>query len=135
VGGDEGHVDVTALADGLAVVDRLEHGQFAGPLLHQPGQPVQVLPPVASREVGPGAVVGGAGGGDGAVDVLGTGGHDLGQDLLGGRVDGLERRAVDRVDQLTVDEQTVAGGDVDDRPGLGCGCVVEHAGTHQSRVK
>ena len=48
VGGHQGDVDVAALADGLAVVDRLEHRQLAGPLLHQAGQPVQVLAPVAA---------------------------------------------------------------------------------------
>jgi hypothetical protein len=128
VGGHEGHVDVAALADGLAVVDRLEHGQLARPLLDQAGQPVQVLAPLAGGQARPGAVVGLAGGVDGPVHVLGAGRHHLGQHLLGGGVDGLERRAVDRLDHLAVDEQAVAGGDVDDGGGLGGGGVVEHGG-------
>jgi hypothetical protein len=38
-----GHVDVAGLADRLAVVERLEHGELAGPLLQQPGDAVEVL--------------------------------------------------------------------------------------------
>ena len=46
VGGGERHVDVAGLPDGLAVVERLEHGQLPGPLLEQPGDPVEVLGPL-----------------------------------------------------------------------------------------
>ena len=121
VRGHEGQVDVAALADRLAVVDRLEHRQLAGALLHEAGQAEQVLAPVAPGQAGPRAVVRGAGRGDGPVDVLRAGRGDLGQHLLGGGVHGLEPAAVDRVDHLAVDEQPVARGDVDDRGGLGGG--------------
>ena len=47
-----------------------------------------------------------AGGGDGAVDVGLVGGGDLGEHLLGGRVDRLERLP-GAVDELAVDEQAV----------------------------
>ena len=49
VGGDQRQVDVAGLADRLAVVDRLEHGQLAGPLLEQPGDAEQVLAPLGAR--------------------------------------------------------------------------------------
>jgi ParB family chromosome partitioning protein len=125
VGSDQGQVDVAGLADRLAVVDRLEDGQLAGPLLHQPGDAEQVLGPLAAGHRAPHLLVRGAGGGDGPVDVGGAGGHDLGEDLLGGRVHGLERRAVDRVHELAADEQPVAGRDVDDAARLGRRRVLE----------
>jgi hypothetical protein len=125
-------VDVAALPDGLAVVDRLQHRELPRALLEDAGQPVQVLAPGPGGQAGPGAVVGGAGRGHRPVDVLGAGGRHLGQHLLGGRVDGLEPGAVDGVDHLAADVQAVAGGDVDDRRRLGGGGVVE---AHQSNVK
>jgi hypothetical protein len=72
-------------------------------------------------------------GADRAVHVLAAGLGDLGEHLLGGRVDRLEAAAVDRVDELTVDEEPVRGLDVHHRARLGGGSVFEH---HvQSRVK
>ena len=41
--GDERDVVVAGLADRLAVVDGLEHGELAGPVLHEPREPEQVL--------------------------------------------------------------------------------------------
>ena len=64
--------------------------------------------------------VGAAGGLHRAVDVVLVGLGDLGEHLLGGRVDGLERLAVP-VDELAVDEQAVGRLDVDDRARLGGG--------------
>ena len=125
VGGHQRDVDVAALADGLAVVDGLEHRQLAGPLLHEAGEPIQVLAAVAAAQSGPGTVVGGAGGIDRTVDVLRAGGHDLGQHLFRGRVDGLEAGPVDGVDHLAADEQAVRRLDVDDRAGFRGGGVVE----------
>jgi hypothetical protein len=132
---DQGEVDVAALADRLAVVDRLEHRELAGPLLDEPGDAVQVLAPLAARQLGPHVGVRPAGGGDRPVDVARPGRHDLGQHLFGGRVHRLERRAVDRVHHVAVDEQPVRRGDVDDRAGLGGGRVLEgHGVVRQSIV-
>ena len=39
---DQGNVDVAALADGLAVVHRLEHREPARMLLHLPRQRIQI---------------------------------------------------------------------------------------------
>ena len=51
VRGREGHVDVAALLDRLAVVEALEHRELAGALLHQPGDAEEVL----ARARGPAA--------------------------------------------------------------------------------
>ena len=117
-------VDVAGLLDRLAVVDRLEHGELAGALLDDPGDPEEVLRPLRPRHPAPDPVVGAARGLDGRVDVGVVGLGDLGQHLLGGRVDGLERRAVP-VDELAVDEQAVGRLDVDDRARLGGRGVLE----------
>ena len=80
-------VDVAGLADRLAVVQRLEDGELAGALLQQPGDAEQVLAAVGRAHRAPDAGERAAGGGDGAVDVGVAAGGDLGEDLLGGRVD------------------------------------------------
>src|SRR5262249_12922923 len=72
-------------ADRLAVVQRLEHGELARPLLDYPGDAEQVLGPLPARHGRPGVLVGLARGGHGPVHVGGAGLGHLGQDLLGGR--------------------------------------------------
>ena len=124
VRGDDRDVDVARLLDRLAVVDRLQDGELAAALLDDPGDPVEVLGALAARHPAPDAVVGPAGGLHGAVDVGLVGLGDLGQDLLGGGVDRLERCAV-AVDELAVDEQAVRRLDVDDRARLGGRGVLE----------
>ena len=49
VRGDQRDVDVARLPDRLAVVERLQHGQLAGALLDDPGDPVEVLGALARR--------------------------------------------------------------------------------------
>ena len=39
-----GHVDVARFLDGLAVVERLGHGELAGALLHEPRDAERYLP-------------------------------------------------------------------------------------------
>ena len=51
-------VDVARLADRLAVVERLQHGELAGTLLDQPGDPEQVLAPLLAGHDRPGPLVG-----------------------------------------------------------------------------
>ena len=124
VRGHQRDVDVAGLLDRLAVVDRLEHGQLAGALLDDAGDPVEVLGALAAGHPRPGPRVGPPRGLHRRVDVGLVGLGDLGEHLLGGRVDGLERAAV-AVDELAVDEQTVRRLDVDDAARLGCRGVVE----------
>ena len=100
---DERDVDVARLLDRLAVVERLQHRELAAALGDDAGDAVEVLGALASGHRGPDLLVGATGGLDRGVDV-GLGGlGDLGQHLLGGRADRLERRARP-VDELAVDE-------------------------------
>ena len=91
VRGDDGHVDVARLLDRLAVVDRLQHRELAAALLDDPGDPEEVLGALAAGHPRPDAGVGAPGGLDGGVDVGLAGLGDLGQHLLGGGADRLER--------------------------------------------
>ena len=135
VGSDQRKVDVARLADGLAVVQRLEDGQLARPLLDQARDPEEVLAPVSAAHRPPGALVGVARGPHRPVDVLAAGLGDLREDLLRRRVDRLEGRAPDGVGELAVDEQAVRRGDVDDAARLRRGCVLEgHGSSTQSIV-
>src|SRR4051812_3469755 len=84
------------------------------------------LPRSAGRIGPPDAGERSAGGGDGTVDVRLAAAGDLGEDLLGGRVDRLEG-LTGAVDELAVDEQAVRRRDVDDRARLGRGGVCEGA--------
>ena len=93
VGGDGRDVDVARLLDRLAVVDRLQHGELAAALLDDPGDPVEVLRALAPGHPRPDAGVGPAGGLHRGVDVGLVGLGDLGQHLLGGGADRLERLA------------------------------------------
>ncbi len=127
VGGDERDVDVARLLDRLAVVDGLEHGELAGPLLDDPGDAVEVLPALGTRQLRPRREAA-AGGGHGAVDVDGVRLGHVGEDLLGRRAHGLEGRPARRVDELPADEQPVVGADVDDVTGLGRRGVVPRGG-------
>jgi hypothetical protein len=126
-------VDVAGLLDRLAVVERLEDGELAAALLDDPCDPVEVLGALAAGHPRPDLVVGLASGLDRGVDVGVARLRDLGEDLLGGRADRLERRAVP-LDELAVDEQTVRRLDVDDRARLGRRCVLKGHGD-QSSVK
>ena len=100
-------VDVAGFLDRLAVVEALQHRELAGPLLQQPGDPVQVLGPLGAGHRPPDALVGGARGGNGAVDVGLARVGDLRQRLLGGRVHGRELPPVGSRHELAVDEQPV----------------------------
>src|SRR5215472_12666771 len=65
----QGKFHVTRLADWLAVVQALQHGEFARPLLQHSGDPVQVLGPLAARHAAPDLLIGPAGRLDSGVDV------------------------------------------------------------------
>jgi len=127
-------VHVTRLLDRLAVVDRLQDGELARPLLHDPGDPEEVLAPVGPRHPTPHPPVCRAGGPDGPLDVRGACLGDVGEDLLGRRVDRLEAVATGGLDELAADEEPVRGADVDDGPRLRCRGVEElgHGGAEPS---
>ena len=99
-------VGVAALADRLAVVERLQLGQLVDVLLDQVGELVHQAAAVAGVHLAPGAGVERlAGGLDRQVDIGGIPLGDLGDDFLGRRVDRLERLAADAVAPLAVDQQ------------------------------
>ena len=110
----ERHVDVAALLDRLARVHRFEDGELAAPLLQDAGDPEQVLGAFLARERAPRAGLGAARGTDRAVGVGRTALGDVGDRLLGGRVDGREGGAVLRRHEAAADEQPVALLDRDD---------------------
>src|SRR5690606_14198204 len=76
-------------------------------------------------------------GGDGAVHVVSARLGDLGQDLLGGRADSLERGTSAGGDELAVDEQPVGALDVYHGAGLRRRCVLEgrHLGSSSVLVQ
>src|SRR5919106_849579 len=125
VGRGQGQVDVAGLLDRLAAVHRLQDRELPGPFLQHPGDPVQVLGPLGPRQPRPDLGVGAAGGLDGRVHVLLPGLGDRGQDLLGGRVDGLEVLPGRRLDPAPPDQQPVVGPDLDVVGRLRRGRVVE----------
>ena len=119
-------VAVAALADRLAVVERLELGQLVDVLLDQVGELVHQPAAVAGVHLAPGAGVERlARGLDGQVDVGGVPLGDLGDDLLGGRVDRRERLAAGAVAPLAVDQHLglKRAGDFAARFGDGGHCV------------
>ena len=79
VRGGQRDVHVPRFPDRLAVVQAFQHRELAGPLLDDPGDPVQVLGPVPARGGAPGALVGRAGRGDRPVHVLLPGLGHLGE--------------------------------------------------------
>jgi hypothetical protein len=120
-------VNVAGFADRFAVVQGFEDGKFAGALLDDPRDAEQILGPVDGAHASPVRGVGSSGCADGTVHVSRSRLGDLSEDLLGGRTDRFERPAVDAFDEFAADEQAVGGLDVDDRPRLGGGNVLEDA--------
>ena len=116
---DQRQVDVAGLLDRLAVVDATR------------ARPARASAPGGGGRCGRGTwparrpgsfdhrVGGPAGRVHGGVDIARAGRGDLGQHLLGGRVDGLEAGAVERVDEATADEQAVRRLDRGQLAGLG----------------
>jgi hypothetical protein len=92
VAGHQRQVDVARLADRLAVVERLQHGEQPAVLLHLPGEGVQVPRPRVSAD-GPPVRLRRAGRAHRAVHVPRAGLGQPGERLAGGRIEGLERLA------------------------------------------
>ena len=109
-----GDADVAAGGrEALAVVERLELGELLGALVDQVADAPQQVRALARGHPRPrrAGLEGVAGGDDGAVGVDGRGLGDLDEDLLGGRVDGVEGLAVLRVDPLAVDQELPGRGE------------------------
>jgi len=87
--GREGKVDVPRLADRLAAVQRLEHGELARALLQDPSDPVEVLGALGGSGRRPAVLKGLPGAADGERDILGPGLRDLRERLLAGGSDRL----------------------------------------------
>ena len=81
----ERQVDVAALADRLAAVEALEHGELARALLDEPRDPEEVLRALGGRERRPAVLERAARSLHGEVDVLLVRLSDLGERLLGRR--------------------------------------------------
>ena len=103
----QGDVDVARLLDRLAVVQGLQDGELPRALLQDARDTEQVLAALGAGQTAPRPLESGAGCIDSTFDVGLAGLGDLGQDLLRGRVDGLEGSPVNRLDELTADEQPV----------------------------
>src|SRR5581483_9514405 len=101
VAGNEGDVDVAGLADGLAVVHGLEHGETARVLLDLAREGVEIACALVTGERLP-CGQRAAGGFDGAVDVCGVTLRDLGEDFAGRGI--LRLEAGRDLGPLTVDE-------------------------------
>ena len=114
----ERHVDVARLLDGLAAVERLEHGELAAALLQDARDAEQVLGALAAGQRAPVALERAARDADGLVDVLDGCARDLRERLFRRRIDRREPLAAARRDFLAADEQPVARLELDDVAGL-----------------
>ncbi len=122
--GREGKVDVPRLADRLAAVQRLEHGELARALLQDPSDPVEVLGALGGSGRRPAALKGLPGAADGERDILGPGLRDLRERLLAGGSDRLVVVTGARLDELAADEEAVTLLERDDLSGFGRARVV-----------
>ena len=124
VRGGERQVDVAALADRLAAVEALEHGELARALLDDARDPVEVLGALRRRERRPAVLERGARGLDGEADVLLVRLRHLGELLLARRRLRREPLRRLRLDELPADEEAVALLELDDVARLRSGRVV-----------
>ncbi len=102
---DVGQVDLLAVADRLAGVDRVEEGELRGVRLDQVGEAQQHGLADRRGELAPRTLLkGGAGRGGGALDVGDAAVGDRGEHRAGAGLEGVERLARGGVDELAVDE-------------------------------
>src|SRR5918996_1606541 len=132
VGRRERDIDVARLADGLAAVERLEHGELARAFLEDARDAEQVLRPLARSESGPAVLEGVARGLHGEVDVLRAGVRDLGERLLRRRVHARLELVRARLDELAADEEPVALLEAYELARLGRARVLEGGGDRRA---
>ena len=117
VAGDQRNIDVAALANRLAVVHGLEHGETAGMLLHGSRQRVEIASSRVRSERLP-FRQSCAGGSDGGVDVRSRSLGDCRELLAGGGIGGFEVSTFRRLSPCAVDEMSEAAA-VEIQPGEG----------------
>ena len=111
----ERQVDVARLADRLAAVERLGHGELARALLEDARDTEEVLRALRGRDLAPAVLERAERAAVTArLDVLRPGERELEQLLLRRRRDRRERLTRPRLDLLAADEQAVALADLDD---------------------
>jgi hypothetical protein len=98
------YINILGHAEGLAVVEGLDSGEKVGILEEQVGKLDKKLAAVLGCLLPPGPVEGLAGRLDGNVNILLAGLLDLCDNLFCGRVDNVESLAINRLDELVVDE-------------------------------
>ena len=105
----ERHVRHAGDGNGLAVVDRLDLGEFLAVLFDQFGELPQQFAALGGRHLAPGTFIEGASGRlDGTVDILRVGFGDLRQDGPGRRIIIRECLARGGIDQLAIDQEPIA---------------------------
>ena len=109
MGRGQGDVDVARLTDGFAVVERLDHGELAGPLLDESRDAKEVLGTLRSGGLGPDAVVGVARRADRSIDVDGARLSDHGQGLLSRWIESSELFVPHGIGELAANEEPVTG--------------------------
>jgi hypothetical protein len=136
----QGHVDVAALADRLAVVEGFQHREEAGMLLQKAGQRVEVFRALMCPERRAHFGKARAAAFDGGVDILRRALGDLGQRLAGGGVlrgEGLARAGEAAVDEMPEDGSPVGDPGADLGVAFGGGAVFhgveDLAGGHPDR--
>ena len=103
----ERQVDVARLLDRLAAVERLQHRELARALCEQPRDAEQVLRPLGGPQRRPPPSNAARAAATAASTSASPAWRDLGQRLLGGRVDRREALARARRDELAAHEQAV----------------------------
>ena len=122
VGRRERDVDVARLADRLAAVQRLEHGELARPLLEEARDSVEVLRALGAGQGRPAVLEGVARSLDGELYLFIGGLAHLRERFLGRRAD--RRVGLLRLEPLAADEEAVAVADGDDVARLGRALVL-----------
>src|SRR5579875_3133858 len=102
--GDERDIDIAGLTNGLAVVQRFQHGEQARVLLDVAGNGVEVASAYMARRLPP-CLESGTCCGYGGIDIRAVGGGDLRKGLAVGWIDALKILTAGRPDPLIVDEE------------------------------
>ena len=107
-------VEIARLFDRLAVVQGLQDGELPSAFLQDARDTEEILASLSAGQPAPRPFESRSGGPHRRLDVGLACFGDLGQGLLGGRVDGLVSRSIRSLDEVTADKQSVRRGDGDD---------------------
>jgi hypothetical protein len=103
--GGERHVDVARLANRLAVVDRLDHGQQPAVALDHPGKRIEMPRPLVAGKLRP-LHLGLAGGRDRCIDIVPGADCELGEIAAGRRLMGDKGLVAGGRPEFAIDEMT-----------------------------